>query len=275
MKRSWWQPCMVLVLVFGAGACEAEVGSSSADQTEARTGGDRSGAASGFVDPFAEGAGDGPAAPDDPECGGFFVATLRDFSESHPDFQSYSNNSVTPGLVESLLGKDGKPVYAHDGPTEVTSGPEAFEDWYRTREDVNVEFTRRLEFEVVDGISVFDDDAFFPLDGEGFGNEGNPHNYHFTTEIHARFSYQGGENFRFDGDDDVWIFINDRLAIDLGGVHPERSQEISLDAMADELNIEVGQTYDMDMFHAERRTVESNFRVETNILCFSPVGPIK
>ena len=121
------------------------------------------------------------------------------------------------------------------------------------------------------GSSVYDNSAFFPIDDMGFGNEGNPHNYHFTTELHATFDYQGGEVFTFTGDDDLWLFINDRLAIDLGGLHPEVSATIDLDQIADQLGIVVGGTYPMDIFHAERRTSESNFRIETTIECFEPV----
>jgi fibro-slime domain-containing protein len=38
-----------------------------------------------------------------------------------------------------------------------------------------------------------------------------------------------GEQFTFIGDDDVWIFINGRLATDLGGLHTEVGGVIDLD----------------------------------------------
>jgi fibro-slime domain-containing protein len=102
----------------------------------------------------------------------------------------------------------------------------------------------------------------------GFGEEGQPHNFHFTTEIHTRFTYRGGERFTFTGDDDLWLFINDRLAIDLGGLHPQLSATVDLDASAAALGLEAGETYPMDIFHAERHTDASNFHVETTIDCF-------
>jgi len=102
-------------------------------------------------------------------------------------------------------------------------------------------------------------------DGAGFGNEGNAHNYHFTTEIHTQFKYGGGEKFSFTGDDDVWVFINGKLAIDLGGVHQAEDASVDIDASAKELGLVLGQVYPFDMFQNERHTSESNFRADTTL----------
>ncbi len=212
------------------------------------------------------------ARPGDPAACGQLRAVIRDFAVTHPDFEEPDGNSDVsyPGLVEPMLGADGTPVYAHPGPIEPhTEGPDAFAQWFHDVDGVNQRF--EFVFDLADqggGVQGFDSAAFFPIDGEGFGNEGFPHNFHFTTEVHTSFLYRGGELFRFRGDDDLWLFVNGRLAIDLGGLHPALDGSVDLDAGAAALGIAPGGTYDMDIFHAERHGVASNFRIETTIDCF-------
>ncbi len=255
-----------------AGAGGSGTGSGSGTGTGSGSGsgaGSGSGSGTGGSLDVSAGSGSGGGAP---ECSQELAATIRDFSSAHPDFEKFAGSNPYPGLVKAQLGADGTPDYAAPGPTPQTSGPANFAQWYHDVQGVNQPFAITLPLkEVKPGVYSYASNAFFPIDNKGFGNEGNPHNFHFTTRVHTTFTYSGGEVFSFTGDDDLWLFINGKLALDLGGTHPSASGTVDLDAMAAKLGIAKGGVYPMDIFHAERHTDQSNFTVETTIACFQPI----
>jgi fibro-slime domain-containing protein len=209
-------------------------------------------------------------------CAGLF-GVVRDFKMGnqpggHPDFETMPSGLDT-GIVETTLGPGRKPVYAHAGDkTPSTTGQDNFNQWYQDVPDVNRTFVLGLHMVDSNGISTFSavkPNYFFPLDGQGFGNEGQNHNFSFTTEIHTAFAYKGGETFSFVGDDDVWVFIDNKLVIDLGGRHGQMNKSVAIDS----LGLTVGKAYDLAVFHAERHTSESNFQIQTT-LAFTDCGQV-
>lgn len=207
----------------------------------------------------------GMAAEPTEGCGPNLTGILRDFKDSHPDFGDAVANDR--GLVQARLGDDHKPVYAPTtSKTATTTGAANFNQWYRDTPGVNQSTPFTLTFRNNgNGVWTYDNQQFFPLDGQLFGNEYQGHNYLFTFELHTEFAYRGGEVFTFAGDDDLWIFINGQLALDLGGVHGSQTDKVDLDAEAQKLGLRVGATYPLDLFQAERHPTGSTFRVDTSL----------
>lgn len=195
-------------------------------------------------------------------------ATVRDFSpKTHPDFEADYPGGLDAGIVRRDLGLDDVPVYAGMPRTPSTSGAANFDKWYHD-DPVNRSAPLDLQLKADSedpGRFVYDDHDFFPIDGQLLGNEGRLHNFHFTLEAHTQFEYRGGEEFSFSGDDDMWVFINHQLAIDLGGLHQSLSARVALDDSAMVLGLVRGQVYHLDFFFAERHTTASNFTLRTSI----------
>jgi fibro-slime domain-containing protein len=194
--------------------------------------------------------------------------TVRDFRDTHPDFERMMGTYVDLGMVAPMLGADDKPVYAGRPTTPTTSGQSFFDEWYRDTPGVNA--TAGIVISLTPSpadahVLAYHNGAFFPIDDALFGNQGRPHNYHFTLELPLRFRYSGGEVFRFTGDDDLWIFINRQLAVDLGGIHAAMSATIDLDAKSQELGIAKGGIYSFNLFFAERHTSASTLHMETTV----------
>jgi fibro-slime domain-containing protein len=123
--------------------------------------------------------------------------------------------------------------------------------------------------------SVFPGRTCHAYQGLGFGNGWANHNFSFTTEARHWFRYQGNETLRFTGDDDVWVFINGTLAVDLGGVHNRAVATVILDAARGtaqvgygetpaqytdvDLHLTLGDVYELVVFQAERWCCGSNY----------------
>ncbi len=191
------------------------------------------------------------------------TGTIRDFNAGNPaDFQPSTICDLKTGLVGSTLGSDQKPTFGANGAACITS-EETFSQWYNDVEGVNLSksYTVTLDNGKSEsgGIYTYDNSFFFPIDNELNGNEGNDHNYHFTFELHTQFTYVGGESFSFTSDDDLWVFINNSLVVDLGGVHAAISTSLNLD----NLGLTKGETYNFDLFFAERNLSGSHLFFQT------------
>lgn len=208
-----------------------------------------------------------------PVFAGFITlnGTIYDHSSSEPDFQdSYDGFGLRVGMVDSQLGVDGLPEYIGAGGYGNVESSATFDNWWTGNAASSRAISLQLDETSSPGVFEYSNSAFFPIDGELLGNETNDHNYHFAMKLTGQTSFRELDEFEFEGDDDLWVYIDGKLVMDLGGVHSPLSSSISgADLMSGHGLLE-DTLYDLDIFFAERHTVQSNFRITTGFRVTDP-----
>jgi fibro-slime domain-containing protein len=232
------------------------------------------------------------------------VPTTFSLDFNNPDD---SNGGIAFDITADLLDAEGKPELSGENPYVYGSnegpshGAASFAQWYRTSPTLDPTGNLQIVGELVltkTGANVYEFDSldfppgFFPLDDPALApfawpaeptygetlfvpSDGTgPRNFGFTTEVHYFFVYQGDEVLTFSGDDDLWVFVDGFLCLDVGGLHPRVTDVMSFADPADagsatqesmvtacKARLTTDSVYEVAIFHAERHTGASNFRL--------------
>ncbi|WP_338849706.1 fibro-slime domain-containing protein [Massilia sp. W12] len=201
------------------------------------------------------------------------TGTVIDHTPNNPDFEGGISGLVTGLVSDTLVGNS--PTLAANwtpGRGAITSR-DSFAQWFapadRSRSG-NLSLTLN---DNGNGIYTYSNNSFFPIDNQYLGNQGRSHNYHFTYQIHATFGWdpsKPNQVFTFTGDDDVWVYFDKRLGIDLGGVHGAATQSVNLNQF---MAGKAAGNYSFDFFFAERHTTQSNLMISTTLNLQTPPVP--
>ena len=159
--------------------------------------------------------------------------------------------------------------------TDDGSGTYSFEAGYSgTKKDVQYD---RESGTIYNGTNEGDESGFYPLEGLGYEQKGLLKNTSFTDGKHrnggftlrgeSQFVYKKDANlyFTFTGDDDVYMYINGVLAMDLGGAHGRNTKTVNLNKVADKCGLVDGQVATFTFFYMERCSDASTFGIKTNM----------
>jgi fibro-slime domain-containing protein len=186
---------------------------------------------------------------------------------------------------QSILGQGSDaawPSYGNNGRNLTGVNTVVFDTSYK-----NVVIQDSLVFVYVagsPGAYQYQNANFFPLDGRGFGADiptmsfnglpvdraTNTHNYSFTMHLKRPFQFKQGLTFNFEGDDDMWVFVNGKLVLDLGGIHNTTQAQFALDGLTSQLGLVAGDSAVLDVFYCERQAIGSDIKITTNIVAASP-----
>lgn len=138
----------------------------------------------------------------------------------------YYHKEIEKGLVGFELGEDHLPVLT---PGRLTSnrGLGDSKRWFESVDGKSESYIGaiKMEYSAAGAVFSFVRDEFYPLDEAKFSDgdvvNKDGHNHLFTMGFAVPFTVlvSGEEVFEIEADDDTFVFVGNKLVIDMGGIH--------------------------------------------------------
>lgn len=176
----------------------------------------------------------------------------------------YNLAGIEAGIVDYALDETGIPVAV--GGTALTNRGvkgENFDRWWNEVEGKSTRHADNLVLNYDENGFYYENEDFHPVESELF-----------TMEMAVKLVpvKDGRERFKIAADDDTWVYVDGRLVLDMGGVHEATEAEFTINE-AGEISaateyedfvysgVTVGETAEVKIFHANRNSGESVFKV--------------
>ncbi|MFC1584609.1 fibro-slime domain-containing protein [Fibrobacterota bacterium] len=216
------------------------------------------------------------------------------------EFNPDADGSSSPGICEQTVSNMVKDTLEEDSPPSLDQYvPCAYnndlERWF-TEDAGNIDPAKRVievsEFFPMEyqseGVYNYNNPSFFPLDGKSNtlvdqgieagieGPDSKLHNFGFTVHLRTEFTYRqkaaNNSRIAFTGGDDFWVYIDNILIMDFGGIHNKSGGPVHLKQLIDDgvLELEEGENYTLDFFYAKRHTHHTGFNLSIHLDLLKP-----
>jgi fibro-slime domain-containing protein len=149
----------------------------------------------------------------------------------------------------------------------VTSA-DSFSSWFTDVPGVNTSAAFPITLTNTNGVWSVDGDLLTQHVKEP--GAGNNKVYSYTFELETNFVYhpEANQYIRAGADDCMWVYVNNKLVIDLGGNHDYAEQYFEMSRLQ---GLQAGTRYPVKVFYAERTKGGSRFKLEANF----PMNPVE
>ncbi|GAM21521.1 hypothetical protein SAMD00019534_046960, partial [Acytostelium subglobosum LB1] len=207
------------------------------------------------------------------------VAIFDHIPSKNTNFEpDLSVEGLTTKLVKDSLNSTSK-VPELSANADLTHGrivdPALFPTFFANKPNINKFVLYNINFNLTNdtiGQYTFDKSInFFPINFKGWDTDpqyrvytdaaGNYQNFHYCMRINVLFNYTGNERLNVRGDDDVWVYVNNYLFLDMGGLHHPEDQSRNFLGLQ---GLQIGNLYPLDIFQCDRHTTEATMKIVAN-----------